>query len=105
MKCVRTRLELEVAGLEECVPRVFSRVPDVEELRMLEFDPDVFFWPDLIREAEQIGNFELARTVRIMLGQELHWPRAASRATRAARRKIWRRLKKLWGASGGSQTR
>jgi hypothetical protein len=73
-KCVRTQMELRVAGVPDSIAP-FPHPPDLEQLKLARFGIDGHFWPDLLRQAEAVGDDELARATRIMMGRCFYWPR------------------------------
>jgi hypothetical protein len=73
-KCVRTQMELRVAGVSDLVAP-FPHPPDLEQLKLARFGVEGHFWPDVLRQAEAIGDDELAQATRIMMGRRFYWPR------------------------------
>jgi hypothetical protein len=73
-KCIRTQLELRVVGALDRGAR-FEHPLDIEEAKLARIVIDGELWSDLIREAEAIGDVEVADTSRIITGQSFHWPR------------------------------
>ena len=63
-KCLRTMIGLELAGaLGKC--RTFKTGIDIERVRVTDVDKFARFWPELLLELEQRGDYpELAQAVR-----------------------------------------
>ena len=73
-KCIRSQLELRVAGALDLGAR-FQHPLDMEEAKIARIVTDGVLWSDLIREAEAIGDIEVADAARIITGQRFHWRR------------------------------
>jgi hypothetical protein len=73
-KCIRNQLELRVAGALDLGAR-FQHPLDMEEAKIARIVVDDALWSDLIREAEAIGDVEVADAARIIIGQRFLWRR------------------------------
>jgi hypothetical protein len=90
-KCIRSQLELRVAGALDLGAR-FQHPLDMEEAKIARIVVDGALWSDLIREAEAIGDVEVADAARIITGQRFHWRRFVEglrmRMTRTGRKTL-----------------
>jgi len=89
-------MELRVAGVPDLVAP-FPHPADLEQLKLARFGFEGHFWPDVLREAEAIGDDELALAMRIMMGRRFYWPRFVDgwrmRMSRKGRKKFRMRRK------------
>jgi hypothetical protein len=73
-KCIRTQLELRVVGALDRGAR-FQHPLDMEEAKIARIVIDGELWSDVIREAEAIGDLEVADAARVIIGERFHWRR------------------------------
>jgi len=95
-KCIRTQMELRVAGVPDLVAP-FPHPASLEQLKLARFGSEAHFWPDVLQQAEAIGDDELAQATSIMMGRRFYWPRFVDglkmRMSRDGRKRF-RRLRK-----------
>lgn len=76
-KCLRTMLEMRVAGAEDYSN--FVRPLDLELARCTKFSLNGALLPDIRRAAEVAGDREVVEVIRIAQGEKLYWPRIRHR--------------------------
>ncbi len=88
-KCLRTMMEMRIAGAGETACLNFDHPLDLNRAKRHIFSRDGGLMQDLLRRAREAGDEEMVKTVEIILGKRFYWPRVQANLYRWG--KEWRR--------------